>query len=85
MPNDSYGPKKNFPSPLNGSHCNIPYCCLQMKPGPCLSPSVIDRPTRPTKHHWLGKLYLTNYLILNLIISNRRTFDYSVFSHYFLP
>ena len=45
-----------------------------MKPGPCLSPSVVDRPTRPTKHQRLGKLYPTNYLILDLIISNRRTF-----------
>ncbi len=47
-----------------------------MKPGPCLSPSVVDRPIRPTKHQRLGKLNLTNYLILSLIIFNRRTFIY---------
>ncbi|KAL0293389.1 UNVERIFIED_CONTAM: hypothetical protein Scaly_3142900 [Sesamum calycinum] len=23
--------------------------------GPCLSPSVADRPKRPAKHHWLGQ------------------------------
>lgn len=34
----------------------IPHCWLQTKPGPCLSPSVADRPHRPTKDHRLGKL-----------------------------
>ena len=49
-----------------------------MKPGPCLSPSVVDRPHRPTKHLWLGRPNPTDYLILNLIIPNRRTF-YNLF------
>lgn len=49
-----------------------------MKPGPCLSPSVIDRPHKPTKHLWLGRLNPTDYLILSLTIFNRRTF-YSLF------
>ena len=60
---------------------NIPYCCLQKKPGPCFSPSVVDRSPKPTKHYRLGKHYPTNYLILSQLISNRRAFNiYSVFS-----
>lgn len=35
---------------------NIPHCWPQMKPGPCLSPSVVDHPLRPTKDRRLGKL-----------------------------
>ena len=35
-----------------------------MKPGPCLSPNVVDRPSRPiTKHPRLGKIEFTDYLI----------------------
>ncbi len=34
----------------------IPYCCLPQESGPCLSPSVADRPLRPAMHHRLGKL-----------------------------
>lgn len=34
----------------------IPHCWLKIKPGPCLSSSVANRPLRLTKHLWLGKL-----------------------------
>ena len=33
----------------------IPHCCLPQKSGPCLSPSVADRPLKPTTDHCLGK------------------------------
>ncbi len=36
---------------------NIPHCWLK-KPGPFFNSSVVDRPLRPTKDHWLGKLSL---------------------------
>src|SRR5690554_835052 len=32
----------------------IPHCCLPQESGPCLSPSVADRPLRPAIHHCLG-------------------------------
>jgi hypothetical protein len=41
---------------LNRSHSNIPHCWPTTQPGPCFSSSVVDRPLRPTKDHWLGKL-----------------------------
>ena len=35
---------------------NIPHCSLYIESGPCLSPSVVVHPLRPTKHHRLGNL-----------------------------
>jgi hypothetical protein len=35
----------------------IPHCWPQIKPGPCLSPSVVVQPLRTTKDHRLGKLF----------------------------
>ena len=35
---------------------NIPHCWPKNQPGPCFSSSVVDRPLRPTKDRWLGKL-----------------------------
>ena len=32
----------------------IPHCCLPQESGPCLSPSVADRPLRPAIHQSLG-------------------------------
>ena len=34
---------------------NIPHCCLPTESGPCLSPSVADRPKRSAKHLRLGQ------------------------------
>src|SRR5688572_4212434 len=34
---------------------NIPDCCLPSESGPCLSPSVADRPLRPATHRCLGE------------------------------
>ena len=34
----------------------IPHCCLPEESGPCLSPSVADRPLRPAIRRSLGKL-----------------------------
>ena len=33
----------------------IPYCCLPEESGPCLSPSVADRPLRPATRRCLGE------------------------------
>src|SRR5674476_212650 len=35
--------------------CNIPHCCLPEESGPCLSPSVADRPLRPATRRRLGE------------------------------
>ena len=42
----------------------IPHCWLQMKPGPCLSPSVAVQPLRTAKDHRLGRL-LPKYQLPN--------------------
>ena len=34
---------------------DIPHCCLPTESGPCLSPSVADRPKRSAKHLRLGQ------------------------------
>src|SRR3569623_445421 len=34
---------------------NIPYCCLPLESGPCLSPSVADHPLRPAMDRRLGR------------------------------
>ncbi len=34
---------------------NIPHCCLPSESGPCLSPSVADRPLRPAMDRCLGR------------------------------
>ena len=34
--------------------CKIPCCCLPQESGPCLSPSVADRPLRPATRRRLG-------------------------------
>ena len=47
----------------------IPHCWLQLKPGPCLSPSVAVQPLRTAKDQRLGRLLPnTNYLILHRLI-----------------
>src|SRR3569623_1596067 len=33
----------------------IPHCCLPLESGPCLSPSVADRPLRPATDRCLGR------------------------------
>src|SRR6266849_1678959 len=35
--------------------CKIPHCCLPQESGPCLSPSVADRPLRPATDCRLGE------------------------------
>jgi len=37
-------------------HCPIFPTAAFNKFGPCLSPNVVDRPLRPTRHYRLGKL-----------------------------
>jgi hypothetical protein len=48
-----------------------------------LSPFVVEQSLNPTKHDWLGKPYLTNYLILYRIpLSGSKPFKMNLFNEY---
>ena len=48
---------------------NIPHCCLINEFGLYLNSDVVDHSHKSTKDLWLGRLVLTNYLILYNYIS----------------
>ena len=64
------------------AHCPIFLTAgFKKKPGPCLSPSVVDHSFKPTKDRWLGELLphlLPNLLQAYLLAIIFKSFD-SVF------